>query len=51
MIHQVHIARITGVFSAGVLMSGISAAQSFPLDSISGLQPHDVMAAKVEHVF
>jgi len=49
MIHQAHIARITGVFSAGVLMSGISAAQSFPLDSISGLQPHDVTVEAVSY--
>jgi hypothetical protein len=41
MIHQVRIAGIAGILSAGALVSGI-AAQSFLLDSTSGLQPHDV---------
>jgi len=49
MIHQVHIARIAGVLSAGVLMSGIAAAQGFPLDSTSGLQPHDVTVEAVNY--
>ncbi len=49
MIHQVHIARIAGVLSANVLMSLISAAQSFPLNSTSGLQPHDVTVEAVSY--
>lgn len=39
---SVHIARTTAVLSASALISVVLAAQSFPLDSASALQPHDV---------
>jgi hypothetical protein len=49
MKRTVHIAAIAGVLSASVLMSAVSEAQSFPLDSASGLQPHDVTVEAVSY--
>ena len=49
MIHLGNILRIVGVLNAAVLLSGIVAAQSFLLDSTSGLQPHDVTVEAVRY--
>lgn len=49
MIHRGHTARTVAVLSASVLMSAISAAQKFSLDSTSGLQPHDVTVEAVSY--
>lgn len=49
MILRIPIAAAACVLSASVLMSGISSAQSFALDSTSGLQPHDVTVDAVTY--
>lgn len=49
MIRKVHFAVMAGVLSAGLLMLGAPAAQTFELDSAKGLQPHDVTVEAVTY--
>src|SRR5579864_7369467 len=49
MIRRVHSAWMAGVLGAGILMPCVSAAQTFELASIKGLQPHDVTVEAVTY--
>jgi hypothetical protein len=46
---RVYFAAMAGVLSAGLLMPGVAAAQTFELDSTKGLQPHDVTVGAVTY--
>lgn len=48
IIRNIHFAAM-GFLSVGLLMSGVSAAQTFALDSTGGLQTHDVMLEAVTY--
>jgi hypothetical protein len=50
MICKVHFAAMAGVLSVSLLMTCASTAQTFPLDSTKGLQPHDVTVEAVTYL-